>query len=546
MLRIGIALFSGGLASTADAQDLDRVARDQVRIEAERVAAERAARTQQPDVSLESGAGSVSLGPFPEDQPCFPISHVVAEGDLPAELGWVRSHLGQFDGRCIGAAGIDYVLRSLQGAFLDRGLVTTRAGAPEQDLTSGTLRIRVVPGRLASIRMVEGRAATWAAASPMDIGDLVALRALEQGLEQMRRIPGREVSIELEPGSEPGDTILAVSASPVKPVSGSVSLNNFAGPTVGRWQGGAQFAAVDLFKRSEIISLSYNRRIDSPGIPADSQGTGMAASLPFGWWTFGISASANRYGQTIIGAVRDFETRGRMRQVSAYAERVVHRDQLSRTSLRATLTRRWARSYIDDVEIWLQRQDLSDLELALIDRHDLGRLRLDSMLSVRLGTDLFGAQDDQPGQPRELPTARYRIAIADIAATLPLGSGFLESWRMAFRGQISAQPLYGADQFSVGGPFTVRGYDSDVSEVSKTGWYLRQELIARASAVRPYLLLDVGRVENGGGALAGIGGGMRTAAYGFTIDAFVALPVTRGDLAKHRLGQLGISVGWGF
>ncbi|RJF90281.1 ShlB/FhaC/HecB family hemolysin secretion/activation protein [Sphingomonas cavernae] len=541
-----IALILGLGATSAHAQDAGALARERARVEAERQAAERAARAAAPDARLD-GQEAYPLGDFPEEEPCFAIQRIEIEGGVPEGLGWVEGHLGQFRGKCMGAKGLDHVLRSLQGAFLERGLITTRAGAPEQDLASGVLKLRIVPGKVSGVRVTPGYELGWAAASPVDPGALVSLRALEQGLEQMRRIPARAVEVQLEPGTEPGESVLAVTVGKARPISGSLSLNNFASGSVGRWQGAAQLAALDVLGLSEIVSASYNRRIDAPGVPADSQGTGLSASIPWGWWTFGVSGSASRYGQTILGEVRNFETRGRLYTVSGYGERVIHRDRTSKTSLRATLSRRWARSYIDDVEIGLQRQDLSDIELALIDRRQLGRLRLDSELAVRFGVDLFGAQDDAPGQPAAFPTARYRIVTADIAATLPMGDGFIESWRLAFRGQVSGEPLYGSDLFSAGGPYTVRGYDSDRAVLGKTGWYLRQELTARiGDHVRPYLLLDMGRVENGGSLLAGLGGGVRAAVHGFTLDAFAAIPLSHDTLADNRLAQLGLSIGWGF
>ncbi len=487
---------------------------------------------------------------FPEEQPCFFISRIRFDGAVPKAMAWVAGHARQFEGRCVGAAGMNYILKSYQAAFLERGLITTRVGAPEQDLSSGELQLRLVTGKLAEVRLTEKSAParrTWATASPLDPGDIISLRALEQGLEQMRSIPGRDVSVELEPGDEPGESILLLSAGRVRPIIGSLSLNNFASDSVGRWQGAGALSALNLLGLSEIVSASYNRRIDAPGIPADSQGIGLNAAIPLGWWSMGLSASANRYGQTIIGEVRNFETRGKLQVVSAFIERVVHRDRISRTALRLSYSRRWARNYIDDVEIGLQRQDLSDVEIALVDRRSIASLKINSELAYRMGVDLFGAQDDEPGQPALLPTARYRILTLDLAASLPFPGGIVENWRVAFRGQAASTPLFGSDLISVGGPFTVRGYQSDRADLGKTGWYIRQELAARMSEhLRPYLLLDMGRVARRGGMLAGLGGGLRAGAHGFSLDAFLAVPLARDRLAGRQIAQLGLTAGWSF
>lgn len=129
----------------------DNIARDQARRAAEAEAADRAARAAAPVARLDAGART-ALGPFPVETPCFTIRQIAVEGTLDRKLRWVPGHLARFRGRCAGQAGLSYILASLQSAFLDRGLVTTRAGLPEQDLTTGVLRVTVVPGVVTELR----------------------------------------------------------------------------------------------------------------------------------------------------------------------------------------------------------------------------------------------------------------------------------------------------------------------------------------------------------------------------------------------------------
>lgn len=543
------ALLAGLAASTvpAVAQGVDDQARERARLEAERQAQERAAREQEPEVTLPV-PDKPMLGPFPEEQPCFTIERIEIEGADRRGLRWVARHLDQYRGRCAGAAGLDHILKSLQAAFLDRGLVTTRAGLPEQDFSSGTLKVVVVPGLASGVRTNgQNRGRTWEAASPIDAGDLITLRGLEQGLEQLRRVPGREVDVDLMPGEGPGDTVLNVVMGQSNPISASLSINNFAGPTVGRWQGSGQLAALGLLGFSEVISLSYNQRVNAPGIPANSKGSSASVSVPVGWWTFGARASVNRYDQQVIGEVASFQTRGKLGALSAYAEGVLHRDQVSKTAVRLALSRRWARNFIDDIEIGIQRQDLSDIEVALSDRRSLGQARLDSTISLRIGTDWFGAQEETVDRPKELPTARYRIFSADFGLAVPLHAGVLESWRADFHGQYSAKPLYGSDTISVGGPYTVRGLDSDTAELGRTGWFVRQELGLRiADQFRPYALFDAGAVDRGSGVRGGVGLGLRAGRGPFSLDAFAARPAFGKNIVERRRVRFGVSASVGF
>lgn len=533
------------LATPANAQEVSPLDVEQARREAERAAAERAARQDADTVSIPQGE-IPALGPVPEgEEPCFPIDRIVVEDADHRRLRWVPGYLQRYQGYCLGPKGLDHVLRGLQSQFLDRGLITTRAGLPEQDLDDGSLTVQVVPGMVSAVRTNgEDRRFGWSVASPVDEGDIVTLRALEQGIEQMRRLPGRQVGAELEPGEEVGESVIAVTDQGGRPYALSVGFDNHAGSAVGRWQGHAQVAALNLLGAREIISASYNRRVDSPGLPADSRGVGASISVPLGWWTFGASASSNRYSQRIEGEVASFDTLGRQRSVSAFASRVLQRDQTSKTDLKASLTRRWGRNYIEDVEIGIQRQDVTDLTVAVVDRRQFGRVRFDSEISWRMGIDLFDAQDER-GRPDALPTSRYRIFAADIAAEVPLAHPIAKVWRVAFRGQLSGDRLYGSDSFSVGGPYTVRGFESDRADIGRSGWYLRQELGGKlGEQVEPFFLFDMGRVKNGSDLLVGLGAGLRARWRGFHFDGFAALPLSGQQDGASRKAVVGLSIGW--
>lgn len=549
LCSLGAFLFGGAVSASAQTVPPPgaQAQAEEARICAEREAAERAAREAEPVEQIDAGEAP-ELGVFPQEEPCFAIRQIDVSGADHSRLRWVEGYLDQYRGRCAGPAGLDYIIRSLQGAFLDHGLITTRAGYPEQNLADGTLQVVVVPGMVSAVR-VNGtdKSLVWDAASPVDAGDIIDLPSLEQGLEQMKRIPQREVNVDIEPGDAPGESVLVVTNTQDQFISGSVSANNYAGATVGRWQGSGQVAALGVLGLSEILSLSYNRRIDAPGVPADSQGTQASFSLPLGWWTFGVSGSANRYSSQVLGNVRDFETRGKLYTFGGFAERVIHRDKSSRTALRGSLTRRWARNYIDDIEIGIQRQDLSDLTASVIDRRFFGQVRLDSELSMRFGTGLFGAQEEADNRPEALPSARYRIAEVSFAAAVPLSVGALESYNFAFRGQLSGRNLYGSDAISVGGPFTVRGFDSDYANIGRSGWYLQQEWRGSISdTLKPFMLFDVGRT-NTSSLIGGVGAGLRAKWKGFFLDGFVAAPII-GSLydGSENAVKTGISVGWGF
>src|SRR3546814_8677404 len=100
-------------------------------------------------------------------------------------------------GRCVTVDDIERLLGEVTKAYIDRGYATTRAYLPEQDLSSGRLRIEVVEGRISRIE-VDGSGVFVPGAFLYPDGDRLNLRRLEQGLDQINRLRSEEHTSELQ------------------------------------------------------------------------------------------------------------------------------------------------------------------------------------------------------------------------------------------------------------------------------------------------------------------------------------------------------------
>lgn len=94
-------------------------------------------------------------------------------------------------GRCLGAQSVQALAVRLQDLFIEQGYVTTRVLVTPQDISSGNLTLTVLPGIVSAIRRSDTsdiRAHFWNAV-PITEGAILNLRDLEQGLENLRRLP---------------------------------------------------------------------------------------------------------------------------------------------------------------------------------------------------------------------------------------------------------------------------------------------------------------------------------------------------------------------
>ena len=106
----------------------------------------------------------------------------------------------------------------MQQAILSRGYIITRALLPEQDLSSRTLRLALVPGVVRQVKLADPSMwGTWKSAFPTRSGDLLNLRDLEQGLEQMKRIASQDADMQIEPTDTPGESDVVVTVTRRKP-----------------------------------------------------------------------------------------------------------------------------------------------------------------------------------------------------------------------------------------------------------------------------------------------------------------------------------------
>ena len=190
------------------------------------------------------------------ESPCFRIDRVLLIGEQSGSFQWAVADLSGPDGndspvgRCLGTAGVNVVLARAQQAVIARGFVTTRVLAAPQDLSTGTLTLSLVPGRIAAIRLTPsssstllGGAALLTSAIPARSGDLLNLRNIEQGLENLKRAPTAEADIQIEPSTapnaKPGDSDLLVKYVQSKKWRVTLSLDDSGTEATGRYQAGA-------------------------------------------------------------------------------------------------------------------------------------------------------------------------------------------------------------------------------------------------------------------------------------------------------------------
>lgn len=545
-------------------------------------AGERARQMQEPSVSLDGAAAAQDAfaTSLPTETPCFHIAHVALDvpNELPEttrQLGasalpmdpfrFAQDYLDRYAGQCIGREGIDTIVRRLGAQILGRGFTTTRVAVPPQDLSSGTLRLTLIPGVIRQIRFAdEATRGTWQSAFPARPGDLLNIRDLEQGLEQMKRVPSQDVEMQIVPGDLPGESDVVIAVKRSRPWKIVVGLDDSGSSGTGKLQANVSLGIDNPLGLNDLFNIgaSHDANLGQGG--RGTWGANTSYSVPWGNWTFGGSGSTYSYFQRVAGYNGVFESSGDSKSAELKAQYVVQRDQFQKNTLQFRLGRRWSHAFIEDTEILNQQRNTTFAEIGWLHRHHLGQAQFDLSLAYRFGVPWLNGQTQvrtlDPNVPSQRGKFLYQLAVLDATLVVPFsvpvggdGRGIPARYITTIHGQYTGQSTFSSEFMSIGNRWTVRGFDGALTLAAERGAYWRNEIEAPlgASGYSAYLALDAGTVGGrsaaylAGRTLAGTAVGLRgSPVKGMYFDAFAGWALYKPDNFPTSSPALGFSISY--
>ncbi|MUF08408.1 ShlB/FhaC/HecB family hemolysin secretion/activation protein, partial [Pseudomonas sp. CCM 7893] len=171
----------------------------------------------------------------------------------------------------------------------------------------------------------------------------------------------------------------------------------------------------------------------------------------------------------------DFKQTGDSENHQLRAERVIHRDALSKTSVNVGLSHLRTNNYIEDSRLKESSNRLSELQLGINHGRRVGSAFVNFDVGMQNGTGAFDAQGNHNPRPG-VPDARYRKYTATVSYLQPFkvwGESF--SFTSLATGQRSEDVLFSPQRMSLGGSSSIRGY-KDQQLSGDSGGYWRNDL----------------------------------------------------------------------
>lgn len=489
----------------------------------------------------------------------FYIKQIQLDG-VPKELSFLNKIARKHEQKHVTVSDITNIRNAFQRKLLDKGYVTSQVYIPEQNLNAGTLQFMVMPGRVEDIRYGDSSAhGPWRTAFPVRPGDILNIRDVEQGLEQMKRVSSQSVTMKLLPGTSVGTSIIELSIKQDKPVHGSISIDNSGLESTGVYQGSFTSSFDQVFRANDTFTMSLSGDLSGAGSIKGTRAASLNYVIPHGKDTFSLSFSKSRYHQTIQSNPYDFTYSGKSTTMKAKWNHVWSRTQREKRAFEISISTRHNHRFINDMEIPVQALRTTSMEFGVSNRKYIGNATLYSRLGFQWGIGALGAQPEHKASvAMGGPTSRYHMWLVDVDYRKPFVMGHRPaSFTSSFHGQWvqGGKRLYSVDTINIGNRYSIYGFDGEYTLMGDSGWYVRNEV----SSVIPhlntevYLGLDVGAVYGKstealvGKTIAGTALGVRgNYASGLLFDAFVSTPLYKPQGYHTKKFYSGFTIGYRF
>lgn len=418
------------------------------------------------------------LEPSVEDGPSFMVKSIIIRNQKRIPKVVLSTIIDQYQGRELSFSDINKLINDLTNACIAKGYVTTRFYIAPQNIASGTLELLCIEGNVGAVVQNKGSYRDewemWMA-FPTEKGDILRLPALEQGLDQLNRLPSSRAKMVLVPGNEIGESTVAVANDRINPFRTFVGYDN-----LGQVQSGKERYRLGL----EVDSLLALNEAWAFNLFTSENTNALAASVnvPFGWWNFYQQFS---YSEYLVPLGANAELFGQFMGSTTGLTQVVYRDSRNKTTLDCSVALKDSDRFLNDIKLTTTPLTVLKINASHLYRADEGLWVFE--LGYSAGLPIFGAKPDLPDTRYDTPKSLFNKLEASVTH-----SRQITDW-LGFRSTVSAQyafeSLFSSEQLVVGDFQTVRGFTGS-SVAGEDGLLMRNELPFSLPANTGYEVLD--------------------------------------------------------
>ncbi|MDI1246669.1 MAG: ShlB/FhaC/HecB family hemolysin secretion/activation protein [Rhodoferax sp.] len=487
--------------------------------------------------------------PTAPSEPQFAISKFEVSGNTLLAPNTVDARLTSFVGDERRFADIEAARRALEAMYLQAGYSTVQVTLPEQEISSGVIRLLVREMKLGSITLMSANHHDLdnvkASVPGLVEGQVPNTVAVAESLRLANDNPSKQTQLLFKPDPVNNRVDAVLRLEDEKPWKGFVSLDNTGTSDTGKTHLNVGYQHANLFNRDHVLTLQYITSVEKP---QNMHIYGFGYRLPLYDRADAIDVYAG-YSDVNSGTVAGlFNVSGKGKVLGArYAHQFVKTNEFEH-KLSVGMDYRAYENNIDQngtalgTDVTVHPFNLSWNSLWKKDNTQLNGYAswLHNLPGGSKGSDADFAATRSGAQ------ASYQLLRLGGNASKQFAGDW--QWRLALDAQYTQEPLVPGEQFGLGGQDSVRGFD-ERSVSGDRGWRTGLEIFSpdiggttgiAGARLRFSAFVEGGQVqrlqalpgETGSEGIASVGLGMR-----FGIDKSLSFRLDFGHVINGDASQ---------
>jgi len=386
-----------------------------------------------------------------------------------------------FISKCIEAETLAEITTAIQTFYNDEGYIAARVSVPKQNIQSGNLELKILEGKIDEVIVGDNRFTNkmqeFTAFTFLE-GDALNLKDINQGIYQINRLPSSNATMKIEPAITEGEAKVYITNEKKFPARATIGYDNLGNEFTGINRTNFSGSLDNLLFLNDAINLSYSTNLNDSSQEKDIKSFTSGISIPLGYGTVSYDYSRSEFRGTNPGTNGPIRLTGFSERNNATIDRVLLNKGNLRISANASLTTKSSASYLNQEKIETSQRKLAIGNIGLtISNYFKNGANLYLKTSYYKGLKLLNAKQDEINLTKNTPRAQFdyfkiyaslskRFAILTTEIPLILS--------IEIDSQYSKQTLFGTEQFSVGGYYSVRGFRENYI-TGDSGYYFRNK-----------------------------------------------------------------------
>ena len=392
-------------------------------------------------------------------------------------------------GSCLGKNSINLIINSFNNEIIKSGYITSSASLVTKSLKDAKLEFVINLGLIDNISINEldsqrNRASLFSAFGEYSHKNKVAnIRDIEQALESLQNVSKNDVSIKFLPSNRAGFSNIVITRVDSFPLKAAISIDNLGSKQSGKYQGMLNLSTLNLLGFNEIFSFSRGKdvlkkyKVTNKFNGATDHGASnnyyYGFTVPFGYFMLEYEKSKYDYAQIINAAYNLYTYKGRSESDSLSLAYTFYRDSNFKNSAYVKLFKRKNKNYLEDYELDNQARRNAGYEVGVKSSWNSYNQAFSAKLAYKKGTGIFRSQPDPLEDSGE---ATSRFALINLNLNYKYKFELPLSYDLNINARYGLNKLSLQDKFSIGGYYSVRGFDGESSLVGNHGVSVRNTL----------------------------------------------------------------------